>query len=642
MKGGSSLEPSETTKRPPRKPLRYIELEPGTKKPKDSFDFFSTDHSAYTDAGVILTKDIVVVDFDTKSDAAEYIYSCYPTLRVETSRGFHLWYKRPKAEQMTTPIRNYTDKTTVAGLKVDYKTGTKSQATIKQNGKLRPMQNDHYFYNNLQDLPELPLLLYPSKLKHDLLGLKEGQGRNSALYSHLLTTLEQYGTDLIDNETLNVLATFINTKVFQEPMDEKELTTIIKSVLDKKPVQIAQQWLNPKDMVMTSEVLTKRLDLHYYNHQIYFKYNDRYITDTNKLLREIDKHIKLKPSQHKQLLDLFKIKSRAVEDDDFVIQLPNGVVLDDGEPIVIEAGFTPYYLDVQYDEDAYDEHVDKFLDFFTCNRSDLRTVIEEMFGHILLTKAFPHKVFFFQSEKGNNGKSTFLKMLQAFTDGLYTNVPLDKFDDDTAVYGMSGKLANISDDINASYLEKSANFKTLASGDPVMIRPIYSTPITIRSKATLIFTCNKMPQFKDKTGGIARRLVVIPCDAEVVKIDEEIDEKLSSESAKSYILKLAIDGIKRIRANGNKLSDSTTIEQQTIEYFLQSDSVLSFLHHYEEQIIEKKVRDVYAMYVAYCEEENFKPVGSTEFGRRLKKEGWESYQRKFNGNNSRVYRKVTG
>lgn len=618
--------------------MRYIELE--QKKPKHSFDIFSTDHAAYKDAGVILTKDIVVVDFDERSDAAEYIYSAYPTLRVETSRGFHLWYMRPKSEQITTPIRNYTGKTTVAGLKVDYKTGTKSQATIKQNGKLRQMENGHYL-NDVNALPELPLLLYPSKLKHDLLSLNDGQGRNSAIYSHLLTTLEQYGTDLIDNETLQVLATFINTKVFKEPLPDEELGNTLKSVLEKKPTSMEQQWLNPRDMVMTSEVLAKRLDLHYYNNQIFFKQMDRYINDSNKLLREIDKHIKLKPAQHKQLMELFRIKARAVEDEDFIIQLPNGVVIDDGEPILIEGGFTPYYLDAQYDEKAYDEHVNNFLNFFTTNRHDLRLVIEEMFGHILMTKGFPHKVFFYMSEKGNNGKSTFLKMLQAFTEGLYTGVPLDKFDDDTSVYGLSGKLANIADDINAGYLEKSSNFKTLASGDPVMIRPIYSSPISIRSKATLIFTCNKMPQFKDKSGGVARRLVVVPCDATVKEIDEHLDEKLATESAKSYILKLALDGIQRIRKNGNQLTVSQTIEQQTIDYFIESDSVLSFLHYYEDKVEDKKTRDVYAMYVAYCEEEGFKPAGSTEFGRRLKKEGWESKQKKINGNNVRVYQKVT-
>lgn len=624
-----------------QKPLRYIELEQNSKKPKDSFDIFSTDHVAYKDAGVILTRDIVVVDFDTRSDAAEYIYSVYPTLRVESpNRGFHLWYRRPKSEAMTTPIKNYTDKTTVAGIKVDYKTGTKSHATIKQNGKLRKMENAHYF-QDVSSLPELPLLLYPSKLKHDLLGLKDGQGRNSAMYSHLLTTIEQYGNELVDTETVQVLATFINTKVFADLMEEKELGDTVKSVLDKKPVETDKQWLNPRDMVMTSEVLAKRLDLHYYNNQIYFKQLDRFVSDTNKLLREIDKHIKLRPAHHKQLLELFKIKSRSVESDDFVIQLPNGVVIDEGEPIVIEAGFTPYYLDVQYDENAYDENVDKFLDFFTCCRKDLRIVIEEMFGHILMTKGFPHKVFFYQSEKGNNGKSTFLKMLQAFTEGLFTNVPLDKFDDDTAVYGMSGKLANIADDIDAAYLEKSANFKTLASGDPVMLRPIYSSPITIKSKATLIFTCNKMPQFKDKTGGVARRLVVIPCDATVTDIDEHLDEKLSTESAKSYILRLALEGIKRIRSNRNKLSKSETIDQQTVEYFLQSDSTLSFLHQYGDKVENKKTRDVYAMYVAYCEEEGNKAAGNIEFGRRIKKEGWESKVVKRDGNVYRVYVKVT-
>lgn len=620
------------------KPLRYIELE--QKKPKHSFDIFSTDHKNYKDAGVILTKDIVVVDFDEHSMAADYIYSCYPTLKVETSRGFHLWYKRPATEQIATPIKNYTSKTTIAGIKVDYKTGTRSQATIKQNGKMRPMENAHYL-DDVSTLPELPLLLYPSKLKHDLLNLKEGQGRNSSIYSHLLTTLEQYGTDLIDNETLQILATFINTKVFSEPLDDTELGNTMKSVLEKKPTPTSQQWLNPKDMVMTSEVLAKRLDLHYYNNQIYFKFHDRYITDINKLLREIDKHIKLKPAQHKQLLDLFRIKSKAVEDDDFVIQLPNGVIIDEGEPILIDAGFTPYFLDAQYDEEAYDEHVDKFLDFFTCNRPDLRMVIEEMFGHILMTKGFPHKVFFYMSEKGNNGKSTFLKMLQAFTDGLYTGVPLDKFDDDTSVYGLSGKLANIADDINASYLEKSSNFKTLASGDPVMIRPIYSAPISLRSKATLIFTCNRMPQFKDKSGGVARRLVVVPCDADVKVIDETLDEKLATDTARSYLLKLALDGIKRIRKNGNKLSESITIEQQTSDYFLQSDSVLSFLHYYHDQIEGKRTRDVYAMYVAYCEDEGNKPAGSSEFGRRLKKENWESKVMKISGNSVRVYQKVT-
>jgi len=613
--------------------IRYIELE--GKKPKHSFSIFSTDHINYKDAGVILNKNLVVVDFDDVDSlkAAEMIYKTYPTLRVHTTRGFHLWYKRPTTEQINTPIKNYTKKLTVGGVKVDYKTGAKAQATIKTDGKLREMDNEELL-QNLDQLPELPLLLYPSKLKHDMVGLKDGQGRNSIIYSHLLTSLEQYG---IDSETLSVLASFVNNFVFADPMPEDELSATLQSVLEKKPVTTKQKYLDAKDMVMTSEVLTERIDIHYYSSKLFFKKNDRYLTDSNLLLREIDQHIRLKPNQHKELERLFEIKSKLVDEQDFPIMLPNGFIIDDGEVIEIDAGFSPYFLDVHYKEDAYDEHVDKFLNFLTMNRRDLRTVVEEILGHILLTKGFPHKVFFLYGPSAYNGKSTFINMVKSWCGSLYTGVPLEKFDDDTSVHSLVGKLANIADDINASYLEKSSNFKTLASGDPVMVRPIYSAPAIVENKATLIFTCNEMPTFKDKSGGVARRVVVIPCDNKVTTKDVELPDKLSSDNAKSYLLRLALEAAERIRNNGGHLSESETINQQTEEYFTSTDSVLLYLKEYKSSIDGKPTKYIYREYNAFCIDNNLKAVGNTEFGRRLKSSGFESKQRWEDGKNQRVY-----
>lgn len=618
-----------------QKNLRYIELE--EKKPKHSFNIFSTDHTNYEDAGIILNKDIVVVDFDEQSKAAEFIFKTHPTLRVETSRGFHLWYKRPATEQINTPIRNYTGKTLVAGIKADFKTGTKAQATIKQNGKLRPMKNKEYL-EDISTLPDLPLLLFPLKLKHDLLGMKDGQGRNSAMYSQLLTTLEQYS---VDNETLATLATFINNVVFAEPMPDDELQATMQSVLEKKP-QTRKPIIDPTDMIITSEALVERLDIHYYNGKLFFKTKtgnggNKYITDNNKLLREIDQMIRLKPAQHKQLMQLFEIKSTLAEQEDYPIALSDGHIIDDAEVIQIESGFTPYYLDISYSEDAYDPSVDAFLNFLTKDRKDLRTVIEEVLGHILMTRAFPHKVFFFQGSDGENGKSTFLDMVKNFTEGMHAGVALDRFDDDTSVHTLVGKLVNIGDDINASYLDKSANFKTLASGDFITVRPIYSAPMTLENKATLIFTCNEMPTFKDKSGGIARRVTVIPCDAKVTTVDRDIKAKLSSDQAKSYLLRLALEGAERIRQNGGKLSHSETIASKTKDYFTASDSVLQYLEEYKDKISNKTVKNIFLQYNVFCEERNLKPVGNTEFGRRLKNEGFASIQRWQDGKNQRFY-----
>lgn len=612
--------------------LKYIEL--NGKEPKYKLNTFSTDHKNYDDAAVLLNNKIVVVDFDDYTDVGELIYNSFPTLKVYTSRGFHLWYKKPKTENMKTPIRNYTNKLTIAGVKVDYKTGTRQYAIVKQDGQMRDMDNDNYL-DNLDDLPELPLYLYPSKLKHDIYGLEDGHGRNSAMYTHLLSTLEQYS---LNDDDLNNLADFINNKIFADPLPDTELKNTIESVKNKKPNPNQQKYLDPKDIIMTSEVLVEKLDIHYFRNRLYFKNDDHYITDNNLLLRAIDKLIQLKPSHHKQLLELFQIKSTLQDDDDLPVQFANGYCLYDNEVMQVDPGFTPYYLDINYDPEAYDEHVDNFLDWFTCNRQDLRLVLEEMFGHVLMTKNFPHKSFFFWGERGNNGKSTLIKMLQNFADGLHTNVPLDKFEDDTSVYSMIGKLLNVADDIDASYLEKSSNFKTIASGDPVMVRPIYSSAITFQNKSTLVFTCNELPVFKDKSGGIKRRMQIIPCDAYVTKRDPDIDDKLSTDNAKSYLLNLALAGVERILSNGG-LSKSKTIDDVTKQYFVQSDSVVAFLE--EHDIIDKTTKEAYRMYVAYTEENGLNSVGVTEFGRRVNGAGFELKQIRRDGKRVRAYKNVT-
>src|SRR5690606_8205134 len=118
--------------------------------------------------------------------------------------------------------------------------------------------------------------------------------------------------------------------------------------------------------------------------------------------------------------------SELVEEETFPIRFNNGFMLDiDHEIVPVESEFTPFNLDVAYIEDAYDEHVDSFLEFVTKGRKDLRIVLEEMFGHILMTHSFPHKAFFLTGESGSNGKSTLLEMLNAFVGELGHTLSLE-------------------------------------------------------------------------------------------------------------------------------------------------------------------------------------------------------------------------
>lgn len=611
--------------------LNFIKLKPGEKVPdQKSLEDFYTNLDKLDNAAILLNKETVVVDFDEYPEIGHKLLAKYPTLAFETKRGIHLYYKRPvQINGHKVLLRNWTKKLTVSGAQVDYKTGNKSTSTIKQNGKLRKM---HGSLEMFDDLPTLPLELLPLKLKTTLAGMKEGS-RNSSLYSHLMVVREMYE---IDYDTLTKIAEFINSEVYKEPLPANDIHSLVNSVSEKEIRE--QLYLDPKDMIVTSEVLAKELEIKFFNGAIFHKESNYWINDRNKLLRLIDKRIKLLPSKWKQLIDLFPVKGELIETYDFPIQFRNNFMLDGGEIIPMATKeFTPYFLDVDYDPDAYDQTVDDFLNFLVSDKKDLRLIVEELLGHILMTVGFPHKVFFLVGSSGANGKSTFLEMLNSFIGDLGLNLALEQFNDQTSVMELEGKLVNVGDDIDAGYMEKSMNFKTLASGNTIMVRPIYSKPYKLKNKATLIFTANEMPTFKDKSGGIARRVVVIPCDNKVTKADPKIDEKLSTDNAKSYLLNIALNAMERINNNGGQLSSSETVAKVTEEYFVESDTILGFINQgsIDENMTTKAV---YEEYLRFCEESGAKPYSQTKFTQRLKSMGYEKAQRRMMGKKYHYYK----
>ena len=613
--------------------LNYIKLEPGKKKPdQKSLEEFYTNLEALDDAAILLNTETVVVDFDKSAEIGFRLLEMYPTLAFETRRGLHLYYKRPaQVNGHKVLLRNWTNKLTVSGAAVDYKTGNKSTSTIKQNGKMRKI---HGSLDMFDDLPSLPLELLPMRLKNELVGMKEGS-RNSSLYSHLLTVREMYE---LDYDTLTKIANFINEYVYAESLPVADINGLVNSVSEKEIRE--KLYLDPKDMIVTSEALAQELEIKFFNGSIFHKQSNYWINDRNKLLRIIDDRIKLLPTKWKQLLDLFPVKGELVEANDFPIQFRNNFMLDGGEIIPMATKeFTPFFLDVDYDPDAYDKTVDDFLDFLCSSKKDLRVIVEELLGHILMTSGFPHKVFFLVGSSGANGKSTFLEMLNAFIGDLGLNLALEQFNDQTSVMELEGKLVNVGDDIDAGYMEKSMNFKTLASGNTIMVRPIYSKPYKLKNKATLIFTANEMPTFKDKSGGIARRIVVIPCENKVKKADPKIDEKLSTDTAKSYLLNIALNAIERINENGGQLSTSETVAKVTEEYFVESDSILGFIHQngIDENMTTK---GIYDDYYKFCEEIGAKPYSQTKFTQRLKSLGYEKAQRRMMGKRYFYYKKI--
>ena len=608
--------------------LKFIELNE-QKQPVTSFDITYTSLDKLDNAGLLLNNKVVVVDFDNDNEneerIIEYFKQHYPTLTIKTTRGTHFYYSKPS----DVVIKNGADKITLGGFQVDYKTGTKSYAIIKHKGKMREANREI----TLKDLPPLPVEMYPLPKAKNLRGLAEGDGRNNAVFYHLRLIREQKKD--ID---INTIATFINDVILGEKLETKELTALIESVSNLEININGQYNGDPKDMISFAEFIVKELDIKIYNYNLYFKDGLNYSKDRIKLNKAINKHLRLRRSQMTELEAQMYIYADLVDKKQkFLVKLRNGVIVEDNV-VDYDCGFTPFYLDVTYDPNAYDKNVDDFINFVCCNRQDMRKIIEEILGHILLVDKFPHKIFFLTGS-GANGKSTFVEMLTKWTGELSSHVDIANFDDGTSLASLIGKIVNVADDVDAIYLEKSKNLKTMASGNTVGARAIYSQPITLKNTATLIFTANEPPVFKDKSDGIGRRLLIIPFENKVKERIYNLDELLSTDNAKSYLLNLALAGVKRIYDNKLDLSKSETIATATKEYYLSNDSVLAYLNEYAE-IDNHFVKDVYTQYEEFCEERNLKAVSQNTFTRRVKTLGYDTKQIRRLNKNERVFYKM--
>ena len=105
------------------------------------------------------------------------------------------------------------------------------------------------------------------------------------------------------------------------------------------------------------------------------------------------------------------------------------------------------------------------------------------------------------------------------------------------------------------------------------------------------------------------------------KADPKIDEKLSTDNAKSYLLNVALNAMQRINENGGRISQSNTVDEVTKEYFVDSDTILGFIT--QKGISENlTTKAVYEEYERYCDESGAKPYSQTKFTQRLKGLGY--------------------
>ena len=78
------------------------------------------------------------------------------------------------------------------------------------------------------------------------------------------------------------------------------------------------------------------------------------------------------------------------------------------------------------------------------------------------------------------------------------------------LYGLLGKLANLVGDQGFFELGDEGILKTLTGGDVFAFEEKNKMPVYRRNDCKLVFACNQLPTFRDKSEGTWRRAVPIP------------------------------------------------------------------------------------------------------------------------------------
>ena len=157
----------------------------------------------------------IVVDIDEgKEEALKIVKKLkLKTLMCKTPKGLHLYFKSqkefPQKVGMVLPF----------GLKCDFRCANKGYVLL-------PFGEPDRVFNKCNEIAELPSIFTPLiNRKDSLLNLKEGDGRNSTLFAHLMAFKNRGASD----SEIAEIAELINTYVFKEPMSKNELEQIVKN-----------------------------------------------------------------------------------------------------------------------------------------------------------------------------------------------------------------------------------------------------------------------------------------------------------------------------------------------------------------------------------------------------------------------------
>lgn len=242
-------------------------------------------------------------------------------------------------------------------------------------------------------------------------------------------------------------------------------------------------------------------------------------------------------------------------------------------------------------------------------------------------------IFLVDNGQGRTGKSTFEQLLENLVGaGNYGSLKLKEFEDDFKLASATGKALLIGDDNNPNdYNRTSENFKSVATGENILINPKGLPPFNYRFNNFIIQSMNGIPRFNDTSDALFRRFRVIVFDHQykATAANKRIkDEYIKDQRLLEFALKKALS------MTPDVLQDTAESREIIKDIKEDNDSVDHFINNYLAELESTRipVTFLFKFFLAAMDYENSpQKIKQNTFTRRAKPlmadKGWEYSQK---------------
>jgi len=251
-----------------------------------------------------------------------------------------------------------------------------------------------------------------------------------------------------------------------------------------------------------------------------------------------------------------------------------------------------YILPYDYSPDTATPLFDKF--FFRMLPSEpTRMALMEFLGSCFLPGRGSGKIMMAQgTQKGDNGKSTFIKILKlVLGEANISSYSLTELSvDEKTRYNIIGKLLNWGHELGKDF--DAENIKKMAGREPVVVREMYHQPDESVNYARLVGNFNELPSSSEITESFFKRLLMIPF-LEEIPIEEQIPdlENIICETERCGILNQILEGARRLIRNNYQI-DTTETRNARQAYRAELNPVVAWVEAVSlEEIFREEVLD---------------------------------------------------